>query len=1075
MALSPPALPMHLPPAPQRPRSIRWRLVQLSLVAILPLALVTLGVAWILWQSYTDSVKSNLRDTAATMALAVDRDIATVRGQLNAIASSNLIDTRDWRQLHAFLVSIAGDRPGAVVSLVAPDGEIVTQSNVAPGKPLPNLWVLERIDEQDLWQGQRLPLSSQGLTRTVIESGRPVASGLYLALGTRQPTVALSIPVKRNGKVIHALTYSFPTASLQTFLGNAGAYAPRLELIDRAGLVIAGTGAGSAATGSRAHVADAPAGAPPAAAGASQPIAVLSALAVSELTGWTLRASEPRASAYGRIRQALGAWLVGLVLLLASAVVASIEVARRIAAPLRALSERTIEGGDETRPLARSSILEIDTLADHLQRAALAERDRRTELERRLDAERRERAASALASSYRTRSEELRVALDAGQMGTWRLDFRTGRVNMDARLCAFWDLDESDGIRPDSGGELDANDVLQRIHPDDAPNASVEQYRDVDDRLARRPFKQEFRVRTRDGGWRWLASYGNRLRDANGGVIGMIGVNFDVTARREAEQALRESEQRFAVMADSVPIMIWATDARGRLEFVNREYLRYFETDETTVRSMGWTMLIHPEDRAAYTGAFAAALESGDAFSASTRVRGPGGEWRWIDSYGTPRRADDGRMTGMVGASQDTTDRRALEKEREQVLDAERAARAVAENTNRLKDEFLATVSHELRSPLAVIVGWGQVLLGRYGPDNADLEKGLRLIVTHAFAQSQLISDLLDMSAITAGKVTLDWRPLDLNDVVDETVTGQQPDARTRGINLVLEPDRSPVFVRADANRLRQVIGNLLSNALKFTPSGGHVTVRVTGRGDTAEVSVADDGAGIDPDFLPRLFDRFSQGRGAASHRYITLGLGLGLAIVRQLVEMHGGQVRARSDGPGRGSTFTFSLPLLEPSAIEQPGEVPPPSTNADARTRILVVEDQEGMRDYLARILSDAGMDVTVASSGAEALRLLGTAMQRPRLLVSDVGMPDMDGYQLVQHVREQLGLDGSALPAIAVTAFSRPEDRDRAIRAGFQAHFAKPVQAARLVALARVLARVSPDPPTSGPRDDSAVGLQN
>ncbi|MBY0437500.1 MAG: PAS domain-containing protein [Burkholderiales bacterium] len=1040
------------------PRSIRWRLIQLSLVSVLPLALVTLGVAWILWQSYTDSVKSNLRDTAAAMALAVDRDIATVQGQLNAVAASTLIDERDWRKLHAFLASIASERPGAVLSLVNRDGEIVLQSNVPVGKPMSNLWLLERIDEKALWQGRPLPLSSQGLTRTVFESAVPAASGLYLSLGSGQPTVALSIPVKRDGQVVHALTYSFPTASLQAFLGVSGTYTPRLELIDRAGLVIAGTGAGSAAVGSRVDVGEDVPGAAPRPTEATHAVPLLSARSATALTGWTLRASEPRSLAFGRIRQALGAWLVGLVLLLAGAVVASLEVARRIAAPLRALSDGMTVGDGGTFVPVRSNIVEIDALADHLQRTAQAECDRRAELERRLDAERRERAASALARSYRAQGESLRVALDAGQMGTWRLDFRTGRITVDARLCALWDLDAADGVRTDCGGEVDATVVLQRIHPDDASGVSVEEYRAIDDERASRPFRVEFRVRTRDGGWRWLASYGNRLRDAEGAVIGMIGVNFDVTARHDAEQALRDSERRFAVMADNVPIMIWSTDPQGRLEFVNREYLRYFDTTEPAVKSMGSTMQVHPDDLASYAGAFAAALQSGQAFSASAQVRGPGGEWRWIESHGTPRLAEDGRMLGMVGATQDTTDRHAIEKEREQLLDAERAARAAAEDNMRQKDAFLATLSHELRSPLAVIVGWGQVLLGRHGKGDAELAKGLQLIVTHAFAQSQLISDLLDMSAITAGKMRLEWRPLDLNEVVDETVAGQHPGAQTRGITLVMERDRSPVFVRADANRLRQMVGNLLSNALKFTPAGGHVTVRVSGSGSAAEVSVTDDGQGIDPDFVPRLFDRFSQGRSASSRRYVPLGLGLGLAIVRQLVEMHGGQVRAHSDGPGRGSTFTFTLPLLEGSVDGAMPEAPlPPATGR--RLRVLVVEDQEGMRDYLVRIFGDAGMDVTAASSGAEALRLIEARTDKPQLLVSDIGMPDLDGYQLVRQVRERLGLDGSALPAIAVTAFSRAEDRDRALQAGFQAHFAKPIQATRLIELARVLAHVPPN----------------
>jgi CheY-like chemotaxis protein len=257
------------------------------------------------------------------------------------------------------------------------------------------------------------------------------------------------------------------------------------------------------------------------------------------------------------------------------------------------------------------------------------------------------------------------------------------------------------------------------------------------------------------------------------------------------------------------------------------------------------------------------------------------------------------------------------------------------------------------------------------------------------------------------------------------------------------------------------VVVNLLSNALKFTQAGGHVEIRVQVGETTASVSVSDDGQGIEPAFLPHLFERFSQARGDAGRRHA--GLGLGLAIVRQLVELHGGQLRAHSDGPGCGSVFTVELPLLD---APLPTSTPTPSAPAeDGRPiRVLVVEDQEAMRDYLARILGDAGMDATVAASAAEALQRLGPDGLRPQLLVSDIGMPDVDGYELMRRIRETLGLDASVLPAIAVTAFARSEDRDRAIKAGFQAHVAKPVQATRLVELAREFARV---PPADHPPD--------
>jgi signal transduction histidine kinase/ActR/RegA family two-component response regulator len=391
-------------------------------------------------------------------------------------------------------------------------------------------------------------------------------------------------------------------------------------------------------------------------------------------------------------------------------------------------------------------------------------------------------------------------------------------------------------------------------------------------------------------------------------------------------------------------------------------------------------------------------------------------------------------------------------EERRHLLESERAARSEAERGSAMKDEFLATLSHELRTPLNAILGWSQMLrLRTMSP--SDLQRGLEIIERNTRVQAQLIEDLLDMSRITSGKLRLDTQTMAPAAVVEAALDTVRAAAEAKGIRLTSVLDSAAGPVVGDPNRLQQVVWNLLSNAIKFTGRDGRVQVRLQRVNSHIEISVTDTGIGIAPEFLPHVFERFRQAD--ASSTRPSGGLGLGLAIVKQLVELHGGSVRAASPGPDGGATFTVELPLMAVQR-EQPGARLHPAAHGIAALefkrldlagiKVLVVDDEADARDLIARVLAECRAEVFTAGTADEALAAIERV--RPHVLVSDIGMPNVDGYQLLRLVRE-LGLArGGGVPAIALTAFARSEDRTRALHAGFVVHVSKPVEPAELMA---------------------------
>ena len=423
------------------------------------------------------------------------------------------------------------------------------------------------------------------------------------------------------------------------------------------------------------------------------------------------------------------------------------------------------------------------------------------------------------------------------------------------------------------------------------------------------------------------------------------------------------------------------------------------------------------------------------------------------------------RLIGTLTIIEDVTERVAREAElqaqvedRSRLLSSENLARREAERANRLKDEFLATISHELRNPLNAILGWAHMMrLGKL--NEANMERAVETIYRNAKSQSQLVADLLDVSRIISGKLRLDVRTVDLISIVNAALDSIRPaaDAKTICLQTMLDPAAGPIS--GDADRLQQIVWNLLTNAVKFTPKGGKIQVKVQRVNSHVEIVVSDSGVGISKEFLPYVFDRFRQAD--ASITRTQGGLGLGLSIVHQLVDLHGGTVAVQSEGEGKGATFTVTLPFIRVISQKEAESVHPtqseeiisfeglPSLDG---LKVLIVDDEADTRELIGEVLKECGSEVIITRSAAEAFAAI--EQHKPDILISDLGMPDEDGYSLIEKIRALPSERGGDIPAAALTAYARAQDRMRVLRSGFQFHLPKPVDSAELVTVVASLA---------------------
>lgn len=514
---------------------------------------------------------------------------------------------------------------------------------------------------------------------------------------------------------------------------------------------------------------------------------------------------------------------------------------------------------------------------------------------------------------------------------------------------------------------------------------------------------------------------------------------------------LAHSESFNRTILDSSVDCIFVLSADGVVSDANRSCRRQLPVTAGADGVLGDWHQWWPHDPDVAAEAVRVAVETGEARFVARGV-GDGELARWWNVVIVRIASAAHGPNTLVATARDVTDQRRADEERSTLLALERTARSDAERVARVKDEFVSTLSHELRTPLNAILGWVGVLKRDQSPDT--LRKAVDVIDRNSRRQSQMIDDLLDVGRIMSGKLRLEIGRVELSTVIEEAVLSAQPAADAKGVRL-LTALGSASIVRGDSGRLQQVVWNLLSNAIKFTPRGGQVQITLAKVNSQVHVQVSDTGIGIPSQLLPHVFERFRQEDGSTTRRHG--GLGLGLSIVRSLVELHGGTVDAASEGENDGSTFTIRLPLALAVPSAAPA-VPPVDLVAQSfgmllqGLHVLVVDDEEDARDVVARLLRDAGATVTPADSAGAALRLLDDGLVAD-VIVSDVGMPDQDGYDFIREVR-RLDRATARVPAAALTALARLEDRTRALLAGFQTHLAKPVDPAELVATVASLA---------------------
>jgi hypothetical protein len=569
-----------------------------------------------------------------------------------------------------------------------------------------------------------------------------------------------------------------------------------------------------------------------------------------------------------------------------------------------------------------------------------------------------------------------------------------------------------------------------------------------------------WRVR-KDGTLFWANVVITAMRDTQGELVGFAKVTRDLTQRRAHEEDLRRSEERFRLLIEGIAdYAIFMLDPNGRISTWNMgaERIKGYAANEIIGQHFS---IFYPQD-AKDSGwpdhELREAAEKGKFTDTGWRLRKDGTTF-WANVTITALRDDAGKLLGFAKLTRDLTEAKRAEametanQQREEMLDAERNARMAAQRATRLKDEFLATLSHELRTPLSAILGWTQLLLrpeASKGPE--EQKRAIEIIDRNARAQVKLIDDLLDLSRVMTGKLRLDLHQVSLASIVEAAVDSARPSAEVKSIRLTAILSSNQDIVSADSARLQQVVWNLLTNAIKFTPKGGQVQVLLQRINSHLELSVSDTGIGIPANYLPHVFDRFSQKDSSTTRAFG--GLGLGLAIAKQLVELHGGSIRAASLGEGRGATFSIQLPLsiahlndksgarIHPTAETQSGEMVSLPRLEDVH--VFVVDDEPDARELLRTVLEDQGAKVTSFASADDALAALKTT--KPTVLVCDIGMPKVDGYQLIRTLRVEESRR-ERIPALALTAFARAEDRKRCLVAGYQAHLAKPFDVGELI----------------------------
>jgi PAS domain S-box-containing protein len=618
-------------------------------------------------------------------------------------------------------------------------------------------------------------------------------------------------------------------------------------------------------------------------------------------------------------------------------------------------------------------------------------------------------------AALRESREALRLAMHGGRMAAWTRDL--------ARKATWWspEVEELTGWPAVALGASD-NFFIDRVHKDDRD--AVRSMLGASG-LPEGEFAVEFRLRHADGSWRWLEARGQVLPDGQGGTPRLSGVAVDITAQKKSAEAAEQMEARFRALADGMPQLAWMARPDGWIYWYNRRWYEYTGTTLQQVQGWGWQSVHDPQVLPAVVEQIRKSFDTGEDFEMVFPLRGADGQFRPFLTRMMPLKDSDGRVRAWFGTNTDITQQRAEE-------DALRIA-------DKRKDEFIATLAHELRNPLAPIRNAVE-LIARSGPLPPALTRIAEILDRQSRHLSRLVDDLLEVSRITQGKLLLQRATVSLSECVQDAVHAARPTLEAAGHQLTVHPSAEPLKADADATRITQAVVNLLNNASKFTPRGGHIDVSSWREDGHACICVSDDGIGIAPEHLRSIFGMFSQVSSARERSHG--GLGIGLALVRGFVELHGGKVEARSDGIGKGSRFVMRLPLLRSESPEADAGL------KDARPqmlqRVLVVDDNVDAANSLAALLSHDGHDVRVAHGGEEALRLAFEF--EPEAVLLDIGMPGMNGLEVARELRRRMG---AGVRLIAVTGWGQVQDRERTREAGFDFHLTKPIDQAEVEGL--------------------------
>jgi len=1000
----------------------------LVLAALIPV--VTFGALAIvrLARLERDASEQAMREMARALALAVDRELAGTRSTLLFLATSPHLRSGDLVAFHRQAMDAVTLRGSAIVLFTRSGRELVNTSH-APDHP----------------QGDEVPA-----LQAVADTGRPLISDLLLGAVSRRPMVAVSVPVFEGHRVRYVLSMVLSPEALGSILLEQ-TFSPSTvgAIYDRQGVAIARTRNPSTAVG-----APGPAGLIAAVKSASEGwtrdttvegVRAYFAFSRAKATGWTVSVAEPAAAFDASLHRSL--WVIGAGGLLAVLIAVGLAtlVGARVSGSIGALSAAApaVLGGHRRFEIPPSPLAEINDLAVALESAS------DTML----------RQSQDVVTTNRT----LQALIHASPLATVILD-----GDLRVRL---WSpaAERMLGYRADLvvGGTFPAGDDAERQAFARTLRAQIEG--EVGPAF-------ETHRRRRDGSLvdvsMWVAPLG--AEDADTVVV----ILADITARKRAQEALRRRGEQLQILSRAAHQVnsvlqittVMRTLVRSAMELVEGTggmaglvrdghvvFDEYHRGDE--VAPLDLTFAIG-HGVAGHVVKTARSYITDDAASDPVIVPDVQQRLGFTTCVTVPIFRRDGRVLGCFQVH-DKRDGLPFDEDDVVLLEGLAPSAAIAlenarllverEEADRAKDQFLATLSHELRTPLTAILGWTRML--RSGRLDAEAQaNALATIERNTRLQTQLIEDLLDVSRIISGKLQLDRQPVEVAAVVEAAVQSLQSVADVKGVRLALAIAASDGLVEGDPQRLQQVVLNLLSNAIKFTPPDGRIDVRLEHADERARLVVSDTGQGVAADVLPHVFDPFRQADGTHTKQHG--GLGLGLAIVRHLVALHGGTVRAESDGLGCGATFTVELPLAGPAQREASHvhtrradgsrgifECPP----ALEGLRVLVVEDDPDARRYVGHVLGECKADVVAVGSAAEALDTLPHF--RPHVLVSDIGMPRTDGYELMRAIRGRPPKDGGLTPALALTAYASTEDRARALAAGYQLHLAKPVDPADLV----------------------------